>query len=133
MTRRLSSRSLSASSSAGDALDERQIAGERRVKITLGVEVDRMLAAQVGLNEGDIGKSLQESLSGSFKVAPTFWINPQNGVDYPIVAQTPQYWLDSVSSLENIPASREDASQIIGGLATIKRETSPAVVSHYAV
>ena len=92
-----------------------------------------MRAAQVGLNEGDIAKSLQESLSGSFKVAPTFWINPKNGVAYPIVAQTPQYWLNSVSSLENIPASKEDASQIIGGLATLKREASPAVVSHYAV
>ena len=100
---------------------------------TLGVEVDRMRAAAVGLNEGDIAKSLQESLSGSFKVAPTFWINPKNGVAYPIVTQTPQYWLDSVSSLENIPASSQDASQIIGGLATLKRETSPAVVSHYAV
>ena len=61
---------------------------------TLGVEVDRMRAAQVGLSEGDIAKSLQESLSGSFKVAPTFWINPENGVAYPIVAQTPQYWLE---------------------------------------
>ena len=100
---------------------------------TLGVEVDRMRAAQVGLNEGDVARSLQESLSGSFKVAPTFWINPKNGVAYPIVAQTPQYWLDSMSSLENIPASREDGSQIVGGLATIKRGVSPAVVSHYAV
>src|ERR1700722_9902240 len=100
---------------------------------TFGVEVDRMRAAQVGLNEADIARSLQESLSGSFKVAPTFWIDPKNGVAYPIVAQTPQYWLDSVSSLENIPASREDASQIVGGLATVKREASPAVVSHYAV
>ena len=100
---------------------------------TLGVEVDRMRAAQVGLKEGDVAKSLQESLSGSFKVAPTFWINPKNGVAYPIVAQTPQYWLDSVSSLENIPASAQDASQIVGGLATLKREMSPAVVSHYAV
>ena len=100
---------------------------------TFGVDVDRMRAAQVGLNEGDIAKSLQESLSGSFKVAPTFWINPKNGVAYPIVAQTPQYWLDSFSSLENIPASSADASQIIGGLATLKRETSPTVVSHYAV
>ena len=100
---------------------------------TLGVEVDRMRAAQVGLNEADIARSLQETLSGSFKVAPTFWINPKNGVAYPIVAQTPQYWLDSMSSLENIPASREDASQIVGGLATLKREVSPAVVSHYAV
>jgi multidrug efflux pump subunit AcrB len=100
---------------------------------TLGVDVDRMRAAQVGLNEADIARSLQESLSGSFKVAPTFWINPKNGVAYPIVAQTPQYWLDSVSSLENVPASREDTSQIVGGLATLKRGVSPAVVSHYAV
>ena len=100
---------------------------------TLGVDVDRMRAAQVGLNEADIARSLQESLSGSFKVAPTFWINPKNGVAYPIVAQTPQYWLDSMSSLENIPASREDASQILGGLATLKRGVSPSVVSHYAV
>ena len=100
---------------------------------TLGVEVDRMRAAQVGLTEGDVAKSLQDSLSGSFKVAPTFWINPKNGVAYPIVAQTPQYWLNSVSSLENIPASEEDRSQIVGGLATLKLQVSPAVVSHYAV
>ncbi len=100
---------------------------------TFGVAVDRMRAAQVGLNEGDVAKSLQESLSGSFKVAPTFWINPKNGVAYPVVAQTPQYWLDSVSTLENIPASKEDASQILGGLATLKRGISPSVVSHYAV
>jgi multidrug efflux pump subunit AcrB len=100
---------------------------------TFGVDVDRMRAAQIGLSEGDVAKSLQESLSGSFKVAPTFWINPKNGVAYPIVAQTPQYWLDSVSSLENIPASAGNATQIIGGLATLKRETSPTVVSHYAV
>ena len=100
---------------------------------TLEVGVDRMRAAAVGLNEGDVAKSLQESLSGSFKVAPTFWINPKNGVAYPIVTQTPQYWLDSVSSLENIPASAQDGSQIVGGLATLKRGTSPAVVSHYAV
>ena len=100
---------------------------------TLGVDVDRMRAAQVGLNEGDVAKSLQETLSGSFKVAPTFWINPKNGVAYPVVAQTPQYWLNSVSSLENIPASKEDGSLIVGGLATLTRGVSPAVVSHYAV
>ena len=92
---------------------------------TFGVEVDRMRAAQVGLSEGDVAKSLQESLSGSFKVAPTFWINPKNGVAYPIVAQTPQYWLDSVSSLENVPASKEDSSQIVGGLATLEARSGP--------
>jgi len=100
---------------------------------TLNVSVDRVRAAQVGLTEGDIAHSLQNSLSGSFKLAPTFWINPKNGVAYPIVAQTPQYWLDSVSSLENVPTSKEDASQILGGVATLSRSATPAVVSHYAV
>ncbi len=92
-----------------------------------------MRAAQVGLDEGDLAKSLQESLSGSFKVAPTFWVDPKNGVAYPVVAQTPQYWLDSLSSLENIPISAKDSSQVVGGLATLKRGVGPSVVSHYAV
>ncbi|MDE3174676.1 MAG: efflux RND transporter permease subunit [Pseudomonadota bacterium] len=97
------------------------------------VAVDRTLAAQLGLNESDVAKSLQETLSGSFSVAPTFWINPKNGVAYPIIAQTPEYWLDSVSALGNVPASEKDASQILAGVASIKRSVGPAVVSHYAV
>jgi multidrug efflux pump subunit AcrB len=97
------------------------------------VNVDRTLAAQLGLTEFDVAKSLQNTLSGSFAVAPTFWINPKNGVAYPIIAQTPQYWLDSVSALENVPASQNDQSQLLAGVATIKRSAAPAVVSHYAV
>src|SRR6202034_1233586 len=56
-----------------------------------------------------------------------------NGVSYPIVAQTPQYWVSSLSNLENIPASQGSDKQILGGVATIKRGVSNAVVSHYAV
>ena len=100
---------------------------------TLNVKVDRVQAGLIGLSEGDVAKSLQDSLSGSFKLAPTFWINPKNGVAYQIVAQTPQYWLNSASNLENIPASQGDASQILGGVAKFSRTASPSVVSHYAV
>ena len=91
------------------------------------VDVDRMRAEQLGLSEGDVARSLQESLSGSFKVAPTFWINPKNGVAYPIVAQTPQYWLDSMSALENIPASqRATPRRSSAASRPIKRGVSPA-------
>ncbi len=48
----------------------------------------------VGVSERDVAQNLQDALSGSFQTAPTFWLNPKNGVSYPIVAQTPQYWLD---------------------------------------
>ena len=97
------------------------------------VDVDRTLAAQLGLNEFDVAKSLQNTLSGSFAVAPTFWINPKNGVAYPIVAQAPEYSLDSVSALENVPASQKDQSQLLAGVAKITRSVAPSVVSHYSV
>ena len=101
---------------------------------TLNVDVDRTRAQLVGVSERDVAQNLQNALAGSIQTAPTFWLNPKNGVSYPIVAQTPQYWVRSMSNLENIPASQGSSDkQIVGGVATIKRSVSDAVVSHYAV
>ena len=100
---------------------------------TLKVDVDRTRAELVGVSERDVAQNLQNALAGSIQTAPTFWLNPKNGVSYPIVAQTPQYWVRSLSQLENIPASQGSDKQILGGVATIKRDVSDAVVSHYAV
>jgi CzcA family heavy metal efflux pump len=101
---------------------------------TLDVDVDRTRAELVGVSERDVAENLQNALAGSIQTAPTFWLNPKNGVSYPIVAQTPQYWVRSLSNLENIPASqRSSDKQILGGVAAIKRNVSNAVVSHYAV
>jgi multidrug efflux pump subunit AcrB len=100
---------------------------------TLNVDVDRTRAELVGVSERDVAQNLQDALAGSIQTAPTFWLNPKNGVSYPIVAQTPQYWENSLSSLESIPASLGSEKQILGGVASIKRGVSNAVVSHYAV
>jgi multidrug efflux pump subunit AcrB len=101
----------------------------------IGINVDRARASQFGLTEGDVTNSLVDTLSGSFQTAPAFWLNPRNGVSYPIVAQTPQYDINSLSRLENVPITggRAGDMQILGGLAALDREASPAVVSHYAV
>ncbi len=100
---------------------------------TLNVLVDRTRASQVGLTERDVATSLQDTLAGSIQTAPTFWLNPKNGVSYPIVAQSPQYWIDSLSGLETVPASQGDSKQLLAGIATVKRSFGDAVVSHYAV
>ena len=92
-----------------------------------------MQASRVNISEKDVATSLQDTFAGSIQTAPTFWLNPKNGVSYPIVAQTPQYWVDTLSNLENIPASQALSTQILGGIATVKRGFSDAVVSHYAV
>jgi multidrug efflux pump subunit AcrB len=99
----------------------------------LRVDVDRSLASEVGLTERDIADSLLVTLSGSNQVAPTFWLNPKNGVSYPIVTQTPQYGIDSLSDLDNLPLTAAKSSQLLGALAHISRGPSAGVVSHYNV
>jgi CzcA family heavy metal efflux pump len=99
------------------------------------VAIDRTRAGQLGLTERDVTNTLTTSLAGSFQTAPAFWLNPDNGVSYPIVAQTPQQNVDSLSGLENIPitAGKPGDMQILGGLGTVTREDSDAIVSHYAI
>ena len=73
---------------------------------TFNVDVDRTRAQIVGVSERDVAQNLQDALAGSIQSAPTFWLNPKNGVSYPIVAQTPQYWVRSLSQLEKFPLPR---------------------------
>ena len=100
---------------------------------TLKVDVDRSRAIDVGLTQRDVAQSLQDTLAGSFQTAPTFWLNPRNGVSYPIVVQTPQYWMNSLDTLKDTPITANGASQLLGAMAVVSREPSAAVVSHYNV
>jgi multidrug efflux pump subunit AcrB len=90
----------------------------------LRFDIDRAQADRLGVTENDVTKSLSVNLAGSSQVAPTFWLNPKNGVSYPIVVQTPQYRTDSINALDNIPVSsaRPGAVQLLGALGTMTRE-----------
>lgn len=97
------------------------------------VNVDRTRAQELGFTQHDIATDMIVSLSGSFQTAPTFWLNPKNGVSYNIVTQTPQYTLDSLEALRNIPITGENntKSQVLGALANVERGSGPVTVSHY--
>ena len=101
----------------------------------LHINVDRTKAEQVGYTQRDVASNLLISLSGSFQTSPTFWLNPRTGVSYSIVTQTPQYRMDSLQDLQNIPvtAGTQAKPQILGSLASINRGTGMAVVSHYDI
>jgi multidrug efflux pump subunit AcrB len=101
----------------------------------INVEVDRTLAGEVGLTQRDVANSLLVTLSGSQQVQPNFWLNNENGVSYPIVAQMPQYRVDTIPDLVNVPvtSSKTKTPQYLGGLAQITPGPSPGVVSHYNV
>ena len=78
----------------------------------LGFDVDRSRADRLGITENDVTKSLSVDLAGSFQVAPAFWLNPRNGVSYPIVVQAPQYRTDSLSQLQNLPVTGTTARRL---------------------
>ena len=86
----------------------------------LRIDVDRTKAQLAGFTQRDIATNLLISLSGSFQTSPTYWLNPKNGVSYSIATQTPQYRLDSLQGLENIPITGSSgAAPADSGLAGV--------------
>ena len=99
------------------------------------VNMDRSQAQELGLTAKDVTNSMVVNLAGSSQVSPTYWLNPANGVSYPIVMQTPQYNLNSLSSLSNISVtgSGNNSAQLLGGLAQFNRTNANASISQYDI
>ncbi len=119
----------------------RQIPGAADVHIqqaldepVVRVDVNRTKARQMGLTQANVASNALVALTTSFQTAPSFWLSPQ-GVSYSVVTQTPQYRMDSMGDLQNIPiaASGMSQPQILGNLASIRRDQAPAIVSHYDI
>ncbi|MBS0578632.1 MAG: efflux RND transporter permease subunit [Proteobacteria bacterium] len=102
---------------------------------TLNVDVDRSKAALLGLTETDVASDILVSLSGSSQNTLSYWIDPRTGTQYPVVAQTPQFRLASLTDLATTPVTGGSATthnaQLLANLASFRRTVTPAVVSHY--
>jgi len=119
----------------------------------LFVDVDRSRAQTLGLTEGSVANSMLYSLAGSGTATPNYWLNPQNGVNYPVVVQTPQYKVDSVDALNSTPITSGNATgsspsaaaagissdgnpnspQMLNNIAQVEHQTTPAITNHYNV
>ncbi|MBV8867220.1 MAG: efflux RND transporter permease subunit, partial [Acidobacteriaceae bacterium] len=100
----------------------------------LYVNIDRTKAQLVGYSARDVAGNLLVALSGSFQTSPTFWLNPKSGVSYNIAAESPQYEMDSLQDLKNIPVTGTGAPlQILNSVASIQRGQGLGTVSHYNI
>ena len=101
----------------------------------LRIDVDRTKAQQGGYSFRDIGGSLVNILSGSSQLSPMFFLNTRNGVNYNMVAQAPQYTIQSLNDLRNIPLASASAAkpEILADVASISRTTEMPIVSHYNI
>ena len=101
---------------------------------TIDVNLDRTRARYTGVTAADVTDSLVVNLAGSTQVAPTYWLNEKNGVTYPIALQTPQYRINTLPALRNLPINASGApTTVLGGIANISRSHGDAVVSQYDI
>jgi CzcA family heavy metal efflux pump len=102
---------------------------------TIHLEMDRTRLGDVGLSASNVAQSVLVSLSGSSQTTPDYWLNPKNGVTYPIAIQTPQYHMTSLQDLMNTPVTGTSgqAPQVLGNLAQLTPVARAAVVNHYNV
>ena len=91
---------------------------------------------QMGLSAQNVAQSVLVPLSGSFQTAPSFWLNPKNGVTYNMVVQTPQYRFDSLDALMQIPVGTGNANappQLLSNVVQVQSGRQQAVVSRYNI
>jgi len=99
------------------------------------VAIDRTKATQAGFSERDVANSMLNSLSGSFQISPMFFLNYQNGTSYNLVAQTPQYAVQSLQDLQNIPITAASSTRplILADVASIHRTSEMEAINHYNI
>ncbi|HEY7371667.1 MAG TPA: efflux RND transporter permease subunit, partial [Polyangia bacterium] len=84
----------------------RKVPGTEDVRINqvfdhpaLRLVIDRQQAMRRNIGFRDVASSVLTSLSSSQLSSPNFWVNPQNGVNYIVAAQTPIIKMASVDDL----------------------------------
>lgn len=103
----------------------------------LALSVDRVRAAGLGLTQREVATDLLVSLAASGQTAPNVWLNPQNGVQYSVSVQTPQYRIPSLEAIRQTPVLGTGAPPMVAPLldnvATLTRRNAVASVNHYDV
>ncbi len=118
------------------------------------VNVDRDRALELGVTEQQVASSLLTALSGNSLLQPNFWLDPKSGVNYTVISQSPQHFIDSVEALKRIPiagsvppgpaqsgatpqsdsiSSISPPAQMLGNVATITHSVDPSIIAHYTV
>jgi multidrug efflux pump subunit AcrB len=98
----------------------------------LTINVDRTLAQQAGVDQAMVANNVLVTTNSSTQAAPNFWVNPQSGSSYRLIAQMPTYRVNSTGDLRTLPvmsAAGAEKGQMLMNIARFGRAQSPLVTS----
>jgi len=93
---------------------------------TVSINVNRVMAGQLGTTADEVGKAVVSSTASSRFVAPDYWRDPKSGVSYQVQVQIPQPEMTSIKDIQTIPvASSTGADPIVDQVASVRSDTVP--------
>ena len=97
----------------------------------LTIDVDRTLAQEFGISEDEVVRNVLVTTNSSGQTSPNFWVNPKNGVSYPLAVQSPTYRVKSAQDLWTVPITPPGAksSQMLMNIGKFGRKKVPIVAS----
>jgi len=101
-----------------------QIAEPLKVPV-VDITLDRLKVAQLGLDIKDISNSVTASTSSSRFTEKNLWLDAKNQYTYQVQVQIPEYVMNTMDQLKEIPLIQGKSSPVLGDVATFKTTYSP--------
>jgi multidrug efflux pump subunit AcrB len=90
----------------------------------INIEIDRVRAAQLGVDVSDISRSLIASTSSSRFTEKNIWLEEKTGLSYSVQVEVPENKMNSISEMNEIPVLRNTLRPMLGDVATLKQDTT---------
>lgn len=91
---------------------------------SLKITIDRVRAAQLGVDVSDISRSLIASTSSSRYTEKNIWIDEKSNLSYSVQVQVPENKMTAIADIAEIPLLRNASRPVLGDVATITRDTT---------
>jgi len=86
----------------------------------VAITLDRLKASQLGLNINDIARSVTASTSSSRFTEKNQWLDEKSAYTYQVQVEVPEYVMNTMDELKEIPLVRGQSSPALGDIATFK-------------
>lgn len=100
---------------------------------SLELDIDRIHAAELGLNEKEVVGNVITALTSNGMIAPSYWVDPRTGNDYMLTVQYPENYIRTMADLRAVPlrGARSGLPTQLDTVSSLRHIQAPTEVDHY--
>jgi hydrophobic/amphiphilic exporter-1 (mainly G- bacteria), HAE1 family len=97
------------------------------------LDINREMASRLGLSAQEVTDNVITALSSNGMIAPSYWVDPNNGNNYMLTVQYPETQVQSLLDLKQVPLHAESNANptYLGAVSDLKMINTPTEVDHY--